>query len=135
MRNQKGLTVIEMLIWIAIFGIIASIAIPAFQSIQERNQGLADFQVYFGVALPAGDLDDKQKEALKSYVKNRLDEYADRSKGSNDALEALLTQPPAKDAAEAQTRLDAVTKADTDSKSSLADYQRAKYAAKLRGLE
>ena len=135
MRNQKGFTVIEVMIVIAILAIIGGLSIPGFQRAKETNRGMADFQVYFGVTLPDGDLDDKQKEALKPFVAKRLGELSDHSKGNQDALEGLLRQMPAQNAAEAQTRLDAVTKASADSKVSLTDYQRAKFAAKLRGLE
>ena len=134
MRNQKGSSWIEVLIVCMIIGIVTAVAIPTLVKAKEDARGRTNFPVYFGVKPPDGALDSAQKSVLKPLIQKRLKDFSDISERDRNALGDLFKQPPALDAAQAQERLDAVTKAEAAVKFSEEQYQRALFAAKLYGL-
>lgn len=104
MRRQKGLTFIEMLIVLAIIGVIAGILFPSIARVNESNiKTVTDlFQKHFGIDLkpyattkdPSLWLDDDQKAVVRPLVAERLakicapHQYSESSKaepGTNTA--------------------------------------------------
>lgn len=134
MRNQNGITWVEMLFVIAVIGIVAAIFIPRLNQARDDAQGRADFQLYFGVKPPEGVLDSAQKSVLKPLIEKRMKEFSEITERDRSALTNIFKQPPALDAAQAQDRVNAVTKAEKTLEFSENQYQRARFAAQLYDL-
>ncbi len=73
--NQKGFTLIELMIVVAIIGILASIAIPAYQDYTIRAQVVESFSI-------TGEL----KQSVRDY-------YKDRGRFPGDNVEAGIPIP------------------------------------------
>jgi prepilin-type N-terminal cleavage/methylation domain-containing protein len=81
-RRQKGFTLIEFLIVIAMIGIIAAIAIPSFMR-ANATAAVGPFKAHFGLDMypyfksgtpPGRWLDDQQKQLVRPVVAKRLRE-------------------------------------------------------------
>lgn len=70
-KNQKGFTLIELIVVLAILGIIALIAIPRFAGIQQASRLKADnataSQIVNTAKIIAADLDVTPADAVRSY--------------------------------------------------------------------
>ena len=133
MRNERGSSWIEVLIVVAVIGIIVSIAIPSLVRARDDERKRNDFPKYFGVKPPSPVLDDAQKSVLKPLVKRRIGEFSEQAERDRVALSNLFKEIPAV-ADEAQKRLDAVTQAEATVKFSEEQYQRARESAEYYGL-
>ncbi len=135
MRNQKGVVWYEVLTVAMIVGIVTAIAIPLLFSAKQKERGRTDFSLYFGVKTPDYEvLDSAQKSVLKPLIEKQLKEFSETSERDRNALTDIFKQPPALDAAQAQERLDAVTKAEASVAFSEEQYRRALFSAQLYGL-
>ncbi|HID81890.1 MAG TPA: pilin [Chromatiales bacterium] len=56
MRNQKGFTLIELMIVIAIIGILAAIALPAYQDYTIRSQASEGLSLGSGLKIQVADV-------------------------------------------------------------------------------
>ena len=76
MKNKKGFTLVELLVAIAIMGIITAIAIPMIRNIREGNEN-KQYQTY--------------AESLKHAAKLYLDSYEEDMFGRQETGCAIIT--------------------------------------------
>lgn len=93
MRNRKGFTLIELIVVIAILGILSAIAVPKFGGFKENTKVVAkeaDIKALMDavqVAMLTGDLEENEALKLSDMDRNKIVEYA---KNNKDELESAL---------------------------------------------
>lgn len=142
MRNQKGFTFLELLIVIAIIGVIAAIAIPSYLH-GKVNRYTEPFSSHYRLDLavfakldvpPDRWLDEDQKSIIRPLVVHRLAELCATPESRTPPV---LTRPPATDAFEVAERLQTLQRERTNLATDIPSPERcrqAREAAAVFGL-
>jgi len=96
MKTQKGFTLIELMIVVAIIGILAAIAIPAYQDYIARSQASEGVELLGGVKTPMAEFySDKgawpTTASLSNVIGNRKGKYVSIVEYSANTQPASLT--------------------------------------------
>ncbi len=83
LRNKKGFTLVELIVVIAVLGILASIAVPRFSGVKESAKLAVDEQTV-----------ELMKKGIELYYAEH-DVYPSSTKEAKDAIHKVLDEIPA----------------------------------------